>query len=187
MRSDYLRGWVIDAQLGVTGRHMDVWIIDVQGNVNRINIPWCAHIHVHAESQLLTNLPQWLKLPEISEKFSVGPIRMVKKRLSLDEFEMHNVLEIDVLDSRKIRKMSQYIEARGDHHRYSLFSVDAHLAQRFFIEFGISPFQFVEWNGDSFSLLNENDTWPKMKVIELNFEYHSNNGFDTLKSYLKKN
>ena len=25
-----------------------------------------------------------------------------------------------------------------------------------------------------------------MKVIELNFEYHSNNGFDTLKSYLKR-
>lgn len=181
-----MRGWVIDAQLGASGRNMDVWIIDVQGSVNRISVPWCAHIHVHAENRLLSNLPQWLKLPEISEKFSVGSIRMVKRRLSLDEFEMHNVLEIDVLDSRKIRKISQHIEARGDHHRYSLFSVDAHLAQRFFIEFGISPFQFVEWDGDSFSLLNENDTWPKMKVIELNFEYHSNNGFDTLKSYLKR-
>jgi len=181
-----VRGWVIDAQLGASGRNMDVWIIDVQGSVNRISVPWCAHIHVHAENRLLSNLPQWLKLPEISEKFSVGSIRMVKRRLSLDEFEMHNVLEIDVLDSRKIRKISQHIEARGDHHRYSLFSVDAHLAQRFFIEFGISPFQFVEWDGDSFSLLNENDTWPKMKVIELNFEYHSNNGFDTLKSYLKR-
>jgi DNA polymerase I len=186
VRSDCVRGWVIDAQLGASGREMDVWIIDVQGNVNRISIPWCAHIHVHAESRLLSNLPQWLELPEIREKFSVGSIRMVKRRLSLDEFEMHNVLEIDVLDSRKIRKISQHIEARGDHHRYSLFSVDAHLAQRFFIEFGISPFQFVEWNGDSFSLLNENDTWPKMKVIELKFEYHSNNGFDTLKSYLKR-
>ena len=42
------------------------------------------------------NLPQWLNLPEISETFSIGAIRMVKKRLSLDEFEMHNVLEIDV-------------------------------------------------------------------------------------------
>ena len=186
MRSDYLRGWVIDAQLSGTGRHMDVWIIDVEGNVNRICIPWCACIHVHAENRLLHNLPQWLKLPEIAEKFSIGSIRMVKRRLSLDEFEMHNVLEIDVLDSRKIRKAAQHIEARGDHHRYSLFSVDAHLAQRFFIEFGISPFQFVEWDGDSFSLVNENDSWPKMKVIELNFEYHSNNGFDTLKSYLKK-
>ena len=186
MRSDYLRGWVIDAQLSDTGRHMDVWIIDVEGNVNRICIPWCACIHVHAENRLLHNLPQWLKLPEIAEKFSIGPIRMVKRRLSLDEFEMHNVLEIDVLDSRKIRKAAQHIEARGDHHRYSLFSVDAHLAQRFFIEFGISPFQFVEWDGDSFSLIDENDGWPKMKVIELNFEYHSNNGFDTLKSYLKK-
>ena len=186
MRSDYLRGWVIDAQLSATGRHMDVWIIDVEGNVNRICIPWCACIHVHAENRLLHNLPQWLKLPEIAEKFSIGSIRMVKRRLSLDEFEMHNVLEIDVLDSRKIRKAAQHIEARGDHHRYSLFSVDAHLAQRFFIEFGISPFQFVEWDGDSVSLVNENDSWPKMKVIELNFEYHSNNGFDTLKSYLKK-
>ena len=186
MRSDCLRGWVIDAQLNDTGRHMDVWIIDVEGNVNRICIPWCACIHVHAENRLLHNLPQWLKLPEIAEKFSIGPIRMVKRRLSLDEFEMHNVLEIDVLDSRKIRKAAQHIEARGDHHRYSLFSVDAHLAQRFFIEFGISPFQFVEWDGDSFSLIDENDCWPKMKVIELNFEYHSNNGFDTLKSFLKK-
>ena len=186
MRSDCLRGWVIDAQLNDTGRHMDVWIIDVEGNVNRICIPWCACIHVHAENRLLHNLPQWLKLPEIAEKFSIGPIRMVKRRLSLDEFEMHNVLEIDVLDSRKIRKAAQHIEARGDHHRYSLFSVDAHLAQRFFIEFGISPFQFVEWDGDSFSLIDENDCWPKMKVIELNFEYHSNNGFDTLKSYLRK-
>jgi len=186
VRSDCLRGWVIDAQLDATGHHMDVWIIDVQGNVNRICIPWCAHIHVHAESRLLGNLPQWLNLPEIRKKFSIGSIRMVKRRLSLDEFEMHNVLQIDVLDSRKIRKISQHIEARGNHHRYSLFSVDAHLAQRFFIELGISPFQFVEWNGDSFSLLNENETWPKMKIIELNFEYHSNNGFDTLKSYLKK-
>ena len=165
---------------------MDVWIIDVEGNVNRICIPWCPCIHVHAENRLLHNLPQWLNLPEIAEKFSIGPIRMVKRRLSLDEFEMHNVLEIDILDSRKIRKAAQHIEARGDHHRYSLFSVDAHLAQRFFIEFGISPFQFVEWDGDSFSLVDENDSWPKMKVIELNFEYHSNNGFDTLKSYLKK-
>ena len=57
----------------------------------------------------------------------------MKKRLSLDKFEMHNVLEIDVLDNRKIRKLAQHIEARGEHYRYSLYSVDAHLAQRFFI------------------------------------------------------
>ena len=178
MRSDGLRGWIIDVQLGPNGRQMDVWIMDVNECVSVISIPWCACIHVHADNRLLSNLAQWLRFPEISEKFSVGSIRMVKKRLSLDEFEMHNVLEIDVLDSRKIRKISQHIEARGDHHRYSLFSVDAHLAQRFFIEFGISPFQFVEWDGNSFSLIDENDSWPKMKIIELNFEYHSNNGFE---------
>ena len=186
MRSDYLRGWVIDVQLGSTGHNMDVWLMATNGHVNRLSIPWCPCIHVSAETRLLDNLSEWLQLPEISKMFSVGSTRMVKRRLSLDEFEMHYVLEIDVLDSRKIRKIAQHIEARGNHQRYSLFSVDAHLAQRFFIEFGISPFQFVEWDGDSFSPLTGNDEWPKMKVIELDFEYNSNNGFDTIESYLKK-
>ena len=186
MRSDVLKGWVIDAQLAICGNKMDVWILDTRGEMQRVSIPWSACIHVHAEGRLLHNLPEWLQLPEIAKKFSIGSIRTVKKRLSLDEFEMHNVLEIDVLDNRKIRKLAQHIEARGEHYRYSLYSVDAHLAQRFFIEFGISPFQLVEWDGFSFSLLDENGSWPKMKVIELNFVYHSNNGFDTINSYLKR-
>ena len=78
MRSDSLRGWIIDAQLGTSGHHMDVWISGVNGNVERVCVPWCACIHVHAENQLLVNLSQWLKLPEISEKFSIGATRMVK-------------------------------------------------------------------------------------------------------------
>ena len=143
MRSDALKGWVIDAQLAICGNKMDVWILDTRGEMRRVSIPWSACIHVHAEGRLLHNLPEWLQLPEIAKKFSIGSIRTVKKRLSLDEFEMHNVLEIDVLDNRKIRKLAQHIEARGEHYRYSLYSVDAHLAQRFFIEFGISPFQLV--------------------------------------------
>ena len=184
MGSDFLRGWVFDVQLSSDGSRMNVWLIDYKQNVQLIVVPWSASIHVSADSTLLNNLIKWLQLPEISKKFSIGKIRTVKKRLSLDEFEIHNVLEIDVLDNRNIRKIAQHIEARGDHHRYSLYSVDAHLAQRFFIEFDISPFQLVEWNEGSFSVLDENDSWPKMKVIELVFEYNSVNGFDTINSEL---
>ena len=184
MRSDFLKGWVFDVQLNRDGNKMDVWLIDDMHNIQLIVVPWSSSIQVHADYKLLTNLIKWLQLPEISKKFSVGKIKTVKKRLALDEFEMHNVLEIVVLDNRNIRRLAQHIEARGGHHRYSLYSVDVHLAQRFFVEFGISPFQMVEWDNDSFSILDENDSWPKMKVIELIFEYNSTNGFDTINSYL---
>ena len=66
---------------------MDVWLMAANGCVSRLSVPWCACIHVSAENRLLDNLSEWLQLPEISSKFSVGSTRMVKKRLSLDEFE----------------------------------------------------------------------------------------------------
>ena len=164
---------------------MDVWIVDRSQKMHNVSIPWSASIHVYAEGAHLDCLVDWLELPEIIYRFSVGNIRRVKKRLSLDEFEIHNVLEIDVKDNRKIRRLAQHIEARGNHHRYSLYSVDAHLAQRFFVEHRIAPFQFVEWDGEIFSELDEVQPWPKLKVVELTFEYDSENGFDTIKSWMK--
>ena len=165
---------------------MDVWIIDEERKMHPISIPWCPSLHVHSEIRLLERLQDWLLLPEIRNKFSVGAMRIVNKRLSLDEFEMYRVLEIDVQNSFNMRRLANHIEAKGDHYRYSLYSVDAHLAQRFFIEFGISPFQFVKWDGTSFSVIDENISWPKMKIIELDFSYYSSNGFDTINSYLRQ-
>ena len=186
MRSDDLQGWVVDLQLGENGDCMDVWMINKSQNMHKITVPWCANIHVHATNSRLSNLRTWLKLPEIRNRFSIGATRIVKKRLSLDAFELHNVLEIDVLDSRNIRKLAQHIETYGDYHNFTLYSVDAHLAQRFFIEYRISPFQLVDWNGHSFSLIDENNSWPRMKVIELDFDYESSNGFKTVDSSIKK-
>ena len=127
VRSDDLQGWVIDLQLGENGDCMDVWMIDESQNTHKITVPWCANIHVHATNSRLSNLRIWLKLPEIRNRFSIGATRIVKKRLSLDAFELHNVLEIDVLDSRNIRKLAQHIETYGDYHNFTLYSVDAYL------------------------------------------------------------
>ena len=186
MRSDHLRGWIVDVQLGSEGNCMDVWIFDISEGMQRITIPWCACIHVYATEKNLDRLEEWLSLPEIISRFSVGNIRTAKKRLSLDEFEMHNVLEIDVNDNRNIRRLAQHIEARGSHHKYSLYSVDAHLAQRFFVEYRIAPFQFVEWDGGSFSLLEINNHWPELKTVELEFSYDSENGFESVDSWMKE-
>ena len=120
MRSDSLRGWIIDTQLGVHGNSMDVWMFGVDNKMRRIAVPWCARIHVHAVGPQLDNLRTWLSLPEISTRFTIGSIRIVRMRLSLDEFEQHDVLEIEVTNSRNIRRLAQHIEAHGDYHRFCL-------------------------------------------------------------------
>jgi len=182
VRSDSLQGWIIDAQLGSHGNAMDVWMFDTGRKMHRITVPWCARIHVHAIGPQLDNLRAWLSLPEISTRFTIGSIRVVRMRLSLDEFELHDVLEIEVINSRNIRRLAQHIESHGDYHRFTLYSIDAHIAQRFFIEYRITPFEFVEWDGQIFSVLSENDSWPNLKIIELNFNYLAKNGFNSVDS-----
>ena len=134
-------------------------MIDDHSNVELISIPWFPSIHVYAEKRFLQNLVEWVSLPEIANKFSIGRTRFVKMRLSLDEYEMQNVLEIDVLDSRKIRSLAKHVESYGEYSRFVLYSVDAHLAQRFFVEYNVAPFQYVEWNGSflvsTFTLRND--------------------------------
>ena len=180
-----MQGWIVDVQVGDDGQCMDVWMIDKAQKMHQITIPWRPSIHVHANIEQLRNLQIWLNLPEISNRFSIGQMRFVKKRLSLDEFEMHNVLEVDVINCRNLRRLAQHIESHGDYHRFTLYSVDAHFAQRFFVEYRISPFEFVEWDGQFFSQLEDVPSWPKMRVVELAFDYDSKNGFHTLDSYMK--
>ena len=180
-----MQGWIVDVQVGDDGQCMDVWMIDNTQKMHQITIPWRPSIHVHANIEQLRNLQIWLNLPEISNRFSIGQMRFVKKRLSLDEFEMHNVLEVDVINCRNLRRLAQHIESHGDYHRFTLYSVDAHFAQRFFVEYRISPFEFVEWDGQFFSQLEDVPSWPKMRVVELAFDYDSKNGFHTLDSYMK--
>ena len=115
-----LKGWIIDAQVNSSGNEMDVWMIDDYSNVELISIPWFPSIHVYAEKRFLQNLVEWVSLPEIANKFSIGRTRFVKMRLSLDEYEMQNVLEIDVLDSRKIRSLAKHVESYGEYSRFVL-------------------------------------------------------------------
>ncbi len=180
-----LRGWVIDAQVSQTGDLMDVWIFKEDRVMELVSIPWSPHIHVYGSQRDLNSLNNWLMLAEISNRFSVGATRFVKKRLSLDEYEMHDVLEINVLDSRNLRKLAEHIESKGSYSKYDLYSIDAHLAQRFFIEYNIAPFDFIEWNGNYFSKLQTENTWPNLRVVELDFEYLSDNGFHSISSKLK--
>ena len=179
-----MKGWIIDAQLGADGTSMDVWMFVEGQGVRQLVVPWCASIHIHSAKSRLQNLMQWLEYPEVRTRFSVGAMRFIRRRLSLDQYEMHDVLEIDMIDSRKIRQLANHIESRGDFHRYTLYSVDAHLAQRFFVEYNVAPFQYVEWNNSQFTVLEESANWPELSHLKMDFTYDSVDGFDTIDSHL---
>lgn len=178
-----MKGQIIDVQLGDDGQSMDVWMYSCH-RMHRVVVPWRACIHVHSEKSRLAKLADWLQFQEIREAFSVGRLRKIRARLSLDAFEQHDVLEIEFTDSRKIRRLAQHIEAKGEYHHYTLYSVDAHLAQRFFIEHGIAPFQSVVWDGSRFISEKGPTEWPNLRVMELRFSYQSPKGFEDMSSEL---
>ena len=80
-----MNGWIIDAQLGDDGTSIDVWMYVDKVGVQRIIVPWCASIHIHATKEHLINLARWLEYQEISQRFCVGSMRFIRRRLSLDQ------------------------------------------------------------------------------------------------------
>ena len=163
---------------------MDVWMFVEGRGIQRIVVPWLATIHVHATATRLEHLTNWLECGEITQRFAVGSMRSIRSRLSLDQYEMHDVLEIEMRNNRSIRSLAEHIESRGDYYRYALYSIDAHLAQRFFVEHNIAPFQYAQWDGIRFTPHDKDKLWPKLKQMEMEFHYESSNGFDTLNSTL---
>lgn len=157
---------------------MDVWLVGGVNGACKVNVPWCPSIHVHASSHRLNHLCAWLEQPEIRDRFGVGLMRMHRTRLSLDASEVDEVLEIDLHNSWSMRQLAAHIESRGEYRYYTLYSVDAHLAQRFQVEYAITPFQSVEWNGSAF---HPAPTFvePKLAIVHMAVHYHTQSGFHT--------
>ncbi len=173
-----MNGLILDVQAAKNGASMDVWLVDQSQRARKVNIPWSPSLHVHATKQRLMHLWAWLEQPEIRDRFGVGLMRMHRSRLSLDVSEVDEVLEIDVHNSWSVRKLAAHIEARGRYDHYTLYSVDAHLAQRFLVEFNVTPFQQVHWNGSSFDATACLEP-PKLVVVHMAVDYHTNDGFHT--------
>ena len=127
-------GTILDVQPASNGTSLDVWLVGGVNGSMKLNIPWCPSLHVHATRQRLQHLCSWLEQPEIRDRFGLGLMRMHRSRLSLDASEVDEVLEIDVHNCWHLKKVATHIESRGQYKHYTLYSVDAHLAQRFLLE-----------------------------------------------------
>ncbi|MEK9697154.1 MAG: hypothetical protein VW270_15435, partial [Candidatus Poseidoniales archaeon] len=69
---------------------------------------------------------------------------------------------------------------RGDFIRYTLYSLDANLVQRFLIESRVSLFDVVQWNaGILSSTPKENSVDIRLRGIELAVVFDTTDGFRT--------
>lgn len=179
-----IEGWLLDVHENETNSGMVAWIVDDQGEAHGCVLPWQPLIHVHASHRSLDRLEHWLNQPELRQRFSIGTILPTRARLDLEAEDQVDVLSIALRSYRHVRALAEHIEARGDFHRFKLYSVDAHLAQRFLNEHGCMPFQRVRWCASDptrLEALNDSsaksDVYPPFHVVRLTVEFTSGEGF----------
>ena len=173
-----IEGWLLDVHENEANTGMVAWVIDLHGVAHRCDVPWRPTLHVHATHEQLDRLEHWLMQPEIQLRFGIGDVRMTRARLDLEATGQVDVLEIGLRAYQHLRGLAEHIEARGDFHRFKLYSVDAHLAQRFLNEHGCTPFQRVRWSDASPEDLEpleecttDNGVYPPFHVVQMRFEH----------------
>ncbi|MGB1419462.1 MAG: DNA polymerase domain-containing protein, partial [Poseidonia sp.] len=172
-----IEGWLLDVHENEANTGMVAWVVDYHGVAHRCDVPWQPTLHVHATHEQLDRLEHWLMQPEIQLRFGIGDVRITRARLDLEATGQVDVLEIGLRAYQHLRGLAEHIEARGDFHRFKLYSVDAHLAQRFLNEHGCIPFQRVRWSEASpadleplESCTTDYSLYPPFHVVRMRFE-----------------
>ncbi len=142
-------GWLLDVHARHDHTGMVVWIVDDGGKAHACEVPWRASLHVHGTHTDLQQLHHWLFQPEIMVRFNIASVETRRMRLNLEHEDAEEVLEIQLEPFFHLKALAEHIEARGDYHRYTLYSVDAHMVQRFLNEHGCEPFSRVSWSPDA--------------------------------------
>ena len=172
-----IEGWLLDVHENEANTGMVAWVVDHHGVAHRCDVPWQPTLHVHATHEQLDRLEHWLMQPEIQLRFGIGDVRISRGRLDLEATGQVDVLEIGLRAYQHLRGLAEHIEARGDFHQFKLYSVDAHLAQRFLNEHGCIPFQRVRWSDASpadleplESCTTDYSLYPPFHVVRMRFE-----------------
>jgi DNA polymerase I len=176
-----IEGYLFDVHPSSCSTHMIAWILDAHGSAHRCPCPWRPTLQVSGQYRDLKNLELWLEQPEIQTKYSICSTRYIKARLDLEEYEIHKVLEIEVSSGRILKHLGQHIEHKGDFTKFTLYSLDANLVQRFLNESQVSLFERVIWRCDSNRLSRaEHTSRLKLRAIELAVIFDTATGFRTL-------
>ena len=121
---------------------MTLWIHDGE-KVWPIEHKWRPCIHVSGDKVRLFNLQEWLHQPEIRSKFSVYETYWQRAKLSLYSDDIAEVLCIELSINNKLLPLAKHIEERGKFVNFQIYSVDAHLSQRFLLELNTAPMRKI--------------------------------------------
>ena len=145
---------------------MVLWIHD--GNkVIPIEYKWKPCIHVSGEKSRLLRLEEWLAQPEIKSKFSISETYWERAKLSLYSDDIAEVLCIEIALNNNLLALAKHVEERGQFIHFQIYSVDAHLSQRFLLELNTAPMRKV-------LCTQENEQIS----ITSNSDYHTSNDLD---------
>ncbi len=181
-----VEGWLLDVHEDVSNTGMVAWVVDDEGQAHACSVPWQPVIHVHASHHDLDGLEHWLGQPEIWQRFGLGQMHMTRARLDLETHGQTDVLEVGLRSFRHLRGLAEHIEARGDFHRFKLYSVDAHFAQRFLNEHECVPFGRVRWSPDDPGRLtplpqaSNEGTFPPLHVVKMRFQFQRGQGLPVI-------
>jgi DNA polymerase elongation subunit (family B) len=171
-----IEGWLLDVHANEAQTGMVVWLVEATGRAVSCEVPWAPSVHVHASTDDLVRLADWLMLPEISARFAIVGLEHRRMHLNLNGEDLATVLEIRVEPFRHLKALAEHIEARGEFHRYTLYSVDAHLVQRFLNDHQCSMFSKVRWNPEITPMVQsvddgEPDGLPPLCIVKLGVEF----------------
>ena len=139
---DQFEAWILDAHSNNSSDGMVLWIHDGD-KVIPIEYKWKPCVHVSGEKSRLFRLEEWLAQPEIKSKFSISETYWERAKLSLYSDDIAEVLCIEIKMNNNLLALAKHIEERGQFIHFQIYSVDAHLSQRFLLELNTAPMRKV--------------------------------------------
>ena len=124
-------GWILDAHLCSTQQEILVWIATEAGPVVEHRETWHPTFHVSGNRKDLQNLIDWLWQPELRLRYGIRSYAFEMKRTELGSFDMQHLLSITLHSCATLRSLAEHIDARGEHVRFTLYSVDVRPEQQF--------------------------------------------------------
>ena len=124
-------GWILDAHLCSAQLEMLVWIVTEEGSVVSFREPWHPTLHVAGSSSDLDHLVEWLSQPEIWIRYGLQRYAFERKRPELGSFDTEHMLALTLESCATLRALAEHIDARGEHVRYTLYSVDVRAEQQY--------------------------------------------------------
>ena len=113
-------------------------------------------LHVSGRQNHLRNLVDWLWSPEIRLRYGLQAYAFEMKRPELGSHDTERMLAITLESSATLRSLAEHIDARGEHVRFTLYSVDVRPEQQYLTSKRLTIGSFVRFQDNQLVLLEEN-------------------------------